>query len=119
MADSSADFVATDVAADFSLVCSVVTDVEALATDVQLSLPVALMLLLAANAANPLDLADATMVATETDAETDAETHAILADVLLATERFADAFGFQKSNAAKFQFVLPSSVAKKSLTLTV
>jgi len=44
---------------------------------------------------------------------------AILADVHLATEPYAEKYGFQKSNAAKFQYVLPSFVAKKSLTPTV
>lgn len=116
------DLVAEWAVAVYFLVCSVV-DVavaEVLATDVQLSLhAVAMQLQLAVHAEL---LLVHVVVATElplvlTAVETVADV--ILADVHLATEPYAEKYGFQKSLAAKFQFVLPSSVAKKSLTPTV
>ncbi len=103
---------------DFSQVCLVAElDAETHVADVLLSLPVVLMQLPVAVVASQLDLADATMVAT--DVETLAETLVIHVVVHLATEPSADEFGFQRSSAARFQFVLPSSDVKKSLTLTV
>ncbi len=101
----------------YYLVCSVVdvAVVEVLGTDVQLSLHVvATLLQLVVHVEHLLVHA---VVVTELLLLTVAD--AILADVHLATEPYAEKYGFQKSHAAKFQYVLPSSVAKRSLTPTV
>ena len=114
------DLEAEWVAAVYLLVCSVVdvADVEVLATDVQLSLHVDVTLLqLVVHVDHQLDHVDAETTLVLLTVAT--AILAILADVLLATEPYAEKYGFQKSLAAKFQFVLPSSVAKKSLTPTV
>jgi hypothetical protein len=98
----------------YYLACSVVV-VEMLAADVLLSLHAVATLLQLVVHVEPL-LVHAVVV-TELLVQTVAI--AILADVHLATEPYAEKYGFQKSSAAKFQYVLPSFVVKRSLTPTV
>ena len=97
----------------YYLACSVVV-VEMLAADVLLSLHAVATLLQLVVHVEPL-LVHAVVV-TELLVQTVAI--AILADVHLATEPYAEKYGFQKSSAAKFQYVLPSFVVKRSLTPT-
>lgn len=88
----------------YYLACSVVV-VEMLAADVLLSLHAVATLLQLVVHVEPLLVQTVAI--------------AILADVHLATEPYAEKYGFQKSSAAKFQYVLPSFVVKRSLTPTV